>query len=271
MSVSDDHDPGDSWVISLLSSDLAIINYHAPWDLKDYRAEQGTKKVSGKDDDSKDNKQAETFFKDLQDLDDQLGSYMMRVYIGDGNLRLHARQPGEENILGPHVWGLGQANLNKVILDRSKKKVISNRDRWPSFATNARLKHLNTCYRHPPARTVTYRDPGIDDRFDLHELRQRGFHCYFIDDWADSARIVKIDKRIMQDGSLIIQFVTLDTGKEPPPKLAEHRVPMSEVQGWKGMAKDKKIRIAEDMVEINPRMWGILLTSQQNYEESQRR
>ena len=48
-------------------------------------------------------KQADKFFKDLHELDRKLGSYTMKVLIGDGNLRLHARQRGEEAILGPGI------------------------------------------------------------------------------------------------------------------------------------------------------------------------
>ena len=40
---------------------------------------------------------------------------------------------------------------------------------------------LETCYRHKPEHTVTYREPGIENRYDLRKLCYRGIRFSFLD------------------------------------------------------------------------------------------
>lgn len=49
----------------------------------------------------------------------------LHIAVGDFNTRLHARCSGEENILGPFVWGRGETFVKKLTpLDREQRGVL---------------------------------------------------------------------------------------------------------------------------------------------------
>ena len=58
-------------IFNVTGGELAIITYHAPWDLKNYRTDSAAKKKQHDDDTQLivESKQAEHFFKDLHELD----------------------------------------------------------------------------------------------------------------------------------------------------------------------------------------------------------
>lgn len=253
-------------VFVVTGGELAVITYHTPWDLKDYNTER---KMKAEEVNNLINpEQSDQFFKDLNDLDDKIGSYPMKILIGDANLRLHARQPGEQNVLGSYIWGAGQKVLNDIMHDRAKRRQQSNRERWLKFAVSKQYLNLNTCYRHKPQHTVTYREPGIENRYDLQKLRRRGIRCRFSDPQAQAAEVVKCETKGMQDQSCEVTYFAYDSvvdNVKDRKKLGLFRVTRAELEDWSRKAWAENLTVSDNSISIGAKAWADLLLRPYHY------
>ena len=86
-----------------VGGDWGILTYHAP-------------------DQTKPLAMRERFFEELRRFRKQFSSWMVVLYIGDGNLRWEARLPGEEDVLGPHVCAAGSPHSNPRARDSAASR-----------------------------------------------------------------------------------------------------------------------------------------------------
>ena len=72
------------------------------------------------------------------------------LLLGDFNVRLHRKFPGEESILGEYVFGKHTAQYNAA----------ANRSLLAELCVNLKLVVGNTFFDQPPERQVTCYDVG---------------------------------------------------------------------------------------------------------------
>ena len=111
---------------------VAIINHHAPDEPKDLETKTAHWDLLGK-------------------TVSEIQSDAIVLVIGDCNLRWHGRFKEEEDILGPHIFGKG--------LDYLNEHQHENRDLGVSFLRAHKLYFINSYFKKPPRKTVTYREP----------------------------------------------------------------------------------------------------------------
>ena len=98
-----------------------VISYHTPWGLRDHRLALTARKKAQQENEVEfiSSRQADKLLRNLHDLDNKLGSYAMKILIGEGNLR--------GRILGPIIWCRGQEYLARRLLERARKKPFATR------------------------------------------------------------------------------------------------------------------------------------------------
>ena len=85
------------------------------------------------------------FFQDLQVLYNAVSSNGPKLIFVDFNARLHLQLPGEESVIGPHVFGDKQANLQH----------FSNRFLLLEFCIACGLAVANTFLSNPAEKQIT--------------------------------------------------------------------------------------------------------------------
>ena len=114
------------------------------------------------------------------------------VVLGDFNAALHARKEGEEECLGPQVWGTGKAFL------REKEGLLPenmNRNILIEPLKEHDMRCMNTYFEKPSKKKATYRHmwatgtqgPWNTDRFSELDL------CLVFRRWANSVGTVESD------------------------------------------------------------------------------
>ena len=82
------------------------------------------------------------------------------VTLGDFNARIHGRLMGEEDIIGPHTWGLGVGRLE--VPEGLYNRELTNRELLLTVCEGADLRVMNTWFQKTPERKVTYMSPGVE-------------------------------------------------------------------------------------------------------------
>ena len=80
------------------------------------------------------------------------------IVLGDFNARIHARLNGEEDRIGPHIYGAGVEKLQDGVWEQGGR---TNRDLVMELCAAQGLKIMNTWFRKPESRKVTHRAPGV--------------------------------------------------------------------------------------------------------------
>ena len=81
------------------------------------------------------------------------------MVLGDLNARIHGRLRGEEDMIGPHTWGLG---VGRLVRPEALNAVLTNRELLLTVCESNDMKVMNTWFKKPPARKVTYMSPGVE-------------------------------------------------------------------------------------------------------------
>ena len=110
---------------------LAIINHHAP---------DNTQKLTTKT----------AHWDLLSNTIRKLPKEAIKIVIGDTNIRWHGRYNGEEDIIGPYIFGKG--------LDYLEEHNTENRDLGSAFLRSHELIYLNSQFCITPRKTATFRD-----------------------------------------------------------------------------------------------------------------
>ena len=79
---------------------------------------------------------------------------LLRMVVGDLNVRWQCRRDGEETILGPWVRGWGEEHLRKHISSGTGY----NREICAQIMHENGLVHANSQFRHPLRHVVTFRE-----------------------------------------------------------------------------------------------------------------
>ena len=80
------------------------------------------------------------------------------LVLGDLNARIHGRLEGEEEILGPHTWGLG---IGRLARPGDLYTELTNRELLMYVCESQSMKVMNTWFDKPPQKKVTYLSPGV--------------------------------------------------------------------------------------------------------------
>ena len=87
------------------------------------------------------------------------------LIVGDFNVRLHAREAGEERWIGPHVFGKGLGYLQDHLTEDSNRnhflEWVSERDLWVA----------NTKFPKPPEKLVTFAEMHNQDKDGMVEIQ----------------------------------------------------------------------------------------------------
>ena len=81
------------------------------------------------------------------------------IILGDLNARLHGIREDEEGIIGPYVFGKGVKYLERKQIDR----LVLNRDLLSDVARDNGLSIMNTWFKKPDSKLISYRIPGTVD------------------------------------------------------------------------------------------------------------
>ena len=79
----------------------------------------------------------------------------MVLILGDCNARIHARLQGEDDSIGPHVYGLGAERLAELWREK-KANEKSNREMLVERCREEGYRVMNTWYKKPDAGKVTH-------------------------------------------------------------------------------------------------------------------
>lgn len=98
------------------------------------------------------------FFAALNKLLKSFNKYDMLVLIGDSNLRLECRMEGEENFLGPYVYGSGLDYLTTRLTQHAA--TVDQRLKWMDILSEHELVEMNSCFNKPSQEQITFREVG---------------------------------------------------------------------------------------------------------------
>ena len=115
----------------LASGEFTIVNTHVPH--------------SGRPEEER-----QAHFDELQQLVERVQNKGPFIVIGDMNSRLQGRLVGEDDVLGPHLFGKGPQGIGDE---------TENRFLLVDFCKTNSLIVANTWFKHPPGKQVTYKEP----------------------------------------------------------------------------------------------------------------
>ena len=111
------------------------------------------------------------------------------VALGDFNAAIHARRTGEEECLGPHVWGKAMVFLReKELLPESM-----NRSILIDLLKEHGIRCMNTYFQKPNNKKTTYRHmwaTGVQGPWDTDRYSELDL-CLVSGRWANSVKNVE--------------------------------------------------------------------------------
>ena len=123
------------------------------------------------------------------------------IIVGDFNPALHTRKRGEEDILGPNIYGKGAEHLRRIG-DRMADETRNNRMYLLDFLRTAGAIHANTFFLKPwgqiiwkPPATQGFAPPWNPERFTELDLDI----CTVRNRWTNTATNVQSDIRTNVD------------------------------------------------------------------------
>ena len=117
------------------------------------------------------------------------------VILGDFNSRIHGKLHGEDDVIGPHIFGKGWTAIG----DDS-----DNRFLLVDLCRGLNLLIANTWFQQPSGRQVTYKEPGTrflpptNSRWDPHDFAQLDF-CLIPRRWRNACQSIYSQPRANLD------------------------------------------------------------------------
>ena len=100
-----------------------------------------------------------TFWDEMTKVVDRYQTKGPTLLIGDFNARIHGRRQGEHEVIGPHIFGMG---IDYVIRQVWEQGGRTNREMMVELCMAHGLRVMNTWFRKPQERQVTYMPPGTE-------------------------------------------------------------------------------------------------------------
>ena len=132
------------------------------------------------------------------------------IIVGDFNSALHTRKQGEEDVLGPNIYGKGAEHLQRIE-DRMADETRNNRMYLLDYLRTTGAIHANTFFEKPWDKKLTWKSPatqGFAPPWNPERFAELDI-CIVRDIWKNTITNVQSDIRTNIDSDHIALHVNI--------------------------------------------------------------
>ena len=132
------------------------------------------------------------------------------IIVGDFNPALHTRKQGEEDVLGPNIYGKGAEHLQRIE-DRMADETRNNRMYLLDYLRTTGAIHANTFFEKPWDKKLTWKPPatqGFAPPWNPERFAELDI-CVVRDRWKNAITNVQSDIRTNIDSDHIALHVNI--------------------------------------------------------------